>query len=95
MVSNRVKRNISGTLLVVGILCVIARGWNLATNPTSGYAWFKTGGMAQVGGTVARPGARGGDATVPLPPTAKAKAMVTYHPGHGVFKLHKDGGFAW
>ena len=46
MVSNRVKRNISGTLLVVGILCVIAHGWNLATNPTSVYAWFETGGMA-------------------------------------------------
>lgn len=29
MVSNRVKRNISGTLLIVGILCVIARGWEL------------------------------------------------------------------
>ena len=46
MVSNRVKRNISGTLLIVGILCVIARGWNLAMNPTSGYAWFETAGMA-------------------------------------------------
>ena len=46
MVSNRVKPNIFGTLLVVGILCVIARGWNLAMNPTSGYSWFETGGMA-------------------------------------------------
>ena len=46
MVSNRVKRNISGTLFVVGILCVIARGWYLAMNPTSRYAWFETGGMA-------------------------------------------------
>lgn len=46
MVSNRVKRNVSGTLLIIGVLCVIARGWNLAMNPTSGYAWFETAGMA-------------------------------------------------
>lgn len=46
MVSNQVKRNISGILLVVGILCVIARGWNLAMNPASGYAWFETGSMS-------------------------------------------------
>ena len=46
MLSNRVKRNISATLLVVGILCVVARAWNLAMTPKSGYAWFETGGMA-------------------------------------------------
>lgn len=46
MLSNRVKRNISATLLGVGILCVIARAWNLAMTPKSGYAWFETGGMA-------------------------------------------------
>ena len=46
MVSNRVKRNISGTLLIIGILCVIARSWNLTMNPTSGYAWFETAAMA-------------------------------------------------
>lgn len=45
MVSNRVKRNISGALLLVDILCVIARGWHVAMNPTSGYAWFETAGM--------------------------------------------------
>lgn len=46
MVSNRVKRNISATLLVVGILCVIARAWEVALTPKSGFAWFETGGMA-------------------------------------------------
>ena len=46
MLSNRVKRNISATPLVVGILCVVARAWNLAMTPKSGYAWFETGGMA-------------------------------------------------
>lgn len=45
-ISNRVKRNISGSLLLVGIICVIARGWFLAMNPTSGYAWFETAAMA-------------------------------------------------
>lgn len=45
MASNRVKRNISGAIFVVCILCVIARGWYLAKNPTSGYTWFETAGM--------------------------------------------------
>lgn len=46
MVSNRVKCNISGTLFFVAILCVIARGWYLAMNPTSGHVWFETAAIA-------------------------------------------------
>lgn len=46
MISNKVKRNISGTLLIIGLACVIARSWYLAMNPTSGYYWFETAGMA-------------------------------------------------
>lgn len=41
MVSNRVKRNISGALCVVGVLCVVARGWYLVNDPASGNAWFE------------------------------------------------------
>ena len=39
-VSNRVKRNISFTLLVVGLLCVAARIWDVAIATSSGRAWF-------------------------------------------------------
>lgn len=45
MVSNRVKRNISGTLLIVGILCIIARIWDVAVSPKSGQAWFDLFGI--------------------------------------------------
>jgi len=41
MVSNKVKRNISATLLAVGIMCVIARAWEVAISPESGKAWFE------------------------------------------------------
>lgn len=45
MVSNRVKRNISATLLVVGVIGIIARIWGVITEPKSGMAWFELGGM--------------------------------------------------
>lgn len=40
-VSNRLRRNISFMLLVVGIVCIVARAWNVVINPHSGRAWFE------------------------------------------------------
>lgn len=45
MVSDKVKRNISATLLVVGVLCIIARIWGVVMAPKSGMAWFELAGM--------------------------------------------------
>ena len=45
MISNRVKRNASATLLVVGILCTMARVWGVIVTPKSGYAWFELFGI--------------------------------------------------
>ena len=44
-VSNRVKRNVSFTLLIVGVLCIIARAWTVAVDPSSGSAWFDLVGI--------------------------------------------------
>lgn len=41
MVSNRVKRNISATLLVIGIISIIARIWGVLIEPKSVMAWFE------------------------------------------------------
>ncbi len=41
MISNRVKRNISGTLMVLAIILAVVRGWNVMVEPTSGKAWFE------------------------------------------------------
>ncbi|MDE5555511.1 MAG: hypothetical protein K2J10_10060, partial [Muribaculaceae bacterium] len=38
--SNRVKRNISFTLMLIGVSIIIARGWVVALEPSSGKAWF-------------------------------------------------------
>lgn len=45
MVSNQVKRNISATLLVIGIICIIARIWGVIIAPKSGMAWFELAGI--------------------------------------------------
>ena len=45
MVSNQVKRNISATLLVIGIICIIARIWGVLIEPKSGMAWFELAGI--------------------------------------------------
>lgn len=45
MVSNRVKRNISATLLVVGLLCIVGRAWAVAMAPKSGIAWLELCGV--------------------------------------------------
>lgn len=45
MLSCKVKRNISGTLLVVGVICVIARLWDVVMEPDSGRARFELCGM--------------------------------------------------
>ncbi|MCM1071857.1 MAG: hypothetical protein NC210_05820 [[Clostridium] fimetarium] len=45
MVSNRIKSNIHAALCLIGIACVIARGWDVALDPSSGKAWFKLCGI--------------------------------------------------
>lgn len=39
-ICNRVKRNISLTLTVVGIVCIISRVWDVTIAPLSVHAWF-------------------------------------------------------
>ncbi len=39
-ISNRVRRNVSFAILLVGIVCIIARGWEVVMSPSSGRAWF-------------------------------------------------------
>ncbi|MDE5877379.1 MAG: hypothetical protein K2H47_07800 [Muribaculaceae bacterium] len=39
--SNPVKRNISLTLLIVGIMCIIGRIWEIVMDPTSVKLWFE------------------------------------------------------
>lgn len=39
-ISNRVKRNISLTLFIVGIACTASRVWEVALTPSSGRAWL-------------------------------------------------------
>lgn len=39
-ISNRVKRNISFAILLLGIVCIIARAWEIFMDPSSGRAWF-------------------------------------------------------
>ena len=48
MVSDRVKRNIFATLLAIGILCIVARIWGVATSPKSGHAWFELFGTVVI-----------------------------------------------
>lgn len=45
-ISNRVKRDISFTLMLVGIVSCIARLWYVVMTPSSGKAWFELIGMA-------------------------------------------------
>lgn len=44
-ISNRVKRNISFTLFVVGLFCMGARSVDVLQNPTSIMAWFEFAGI--------------------------------------------------
>lgn len=44
-ISNRVKRNVSFALLLLGLACVAARGWSVFMTPHSGKAWFEFVGM--------------------------------------------------
>ena len=39
-ISNRVKRNTSATLSIVGLVCIVSRIWDVALAPSSGRAWF-------------------------------------------------------
>lgn len=44
-ISNRVKRNLSQTLSIVGLLCIASRIWDVASDPSSGRAWFDLFGI--------------------------------------------------
>lgn len=44
-ISNRVKRNISFTLFVVGLFCMAGRSTDVLQNPTSLMAWFEFAGI--------------------------------------------------
>lgn len=44
-ISNKIKRNISFTLLIVGCLCIISDAFDVACNPSSGKAWFELVGI--------------------------------------------------
>lgn len=44
-VSNRVKRNISLTLTVVGLMCTAARAADVAQDMSSARAWFELAGI--------------------------------------------------
>lgn len=44
-VSNRVKRNVSLTLCIVGLLCTAVRAEQVAQDMTSAMAWFKLLGI--------------------------------------------------
>lgn len=43
--SNRVKRNISFTLMLLGVAIIIARIWYVVMDPSSGKAWFNLFGI--------------------------------------------------
>lgn len=44
-ISNKVRRNISFTLFLLGISIIIARTLQVVENPSSGSAWFKLCGI--------------------------------------------------
>lgn len=44
-ISNKVRRNISFSLLVLGVSIIIARTLQVVENPSSGSAWFKLFGI--------------------------------------------------
>ena len=47
-ISNRVKRNIFLTLLIVGLACIAARIWDVAMAPSSDRAWFDLAGIVVI-----------------------------------------------
>lgn len=47
-ISNRVKRNIFLTLLIVGLASIAARIWDVAMAPSSGRAWFDLAGIVVI-----------------------------------------------
>ena len=48
-ISNRVKRNISFTLFVVGLFCMATRSVNVLQTPASIMAWFEFAGRYVMG----------------------------------------------
>lgn len=40
-ISNRVKRNITFALTIVGVVCIVARTWGVILAPSSRQAWFE------------------------------------------------------
>ena len=47
-ISNRVKRNISFALVIVGMVCTVARIWDVITSPASLWAWFQLFGIVML-----------------------------------------------
>ncbi len=45
MISNKTKRNISGILVIIGAICLLARLFNVCLEPNSGKAWFELFGI--------------------------------------------------
>lgn len=44
-ISNRVRRNISFVLVIVGVVCIAARAWKVIIAPGCGHAWFELFGI--------------------------------------------------
>ena len=49
-VSNRVKRNLSFALTVIGCMCIAGRAWDVAMEPSSKMAWFNLVGIIIITG---------------------------------------------
>ena len=49
-ISNRVKSNVSLALMVVGCMCIAARAWDVAMEPSSKMAWFNLVGIVIITG---------------------------------------------
>ena len=47
-ISNRVKRNIFLTLLIVGLASIAGRVWDVVMAPSSGRAWFDLAGIVVI-----------------------------------------------
>ena len=47
-ISNRVKRNWSLTLSVLGLCCIVSRIWDVAVAPTSTKSWFDLFGIVVI-----------------------------------------------
>lgn len=44
-ISNRVKRNVSFSMMILGCLIILARLWQVVSSPDSATAWIKLAGI--------------------------------------------------